>query len=191
MPNFSPAASADDATQTGSTMNLTQAGDISTGVNINGANHAGFRFPSVTIAQGSTVATAKIKLQLSNYSSSGFSISNTTLYGEKVANSAQFTTGANNITGRTRTTATQTSLIDTAAAAQTNGYDVASIVQEIVNQATWASGNALSLLFIGTGTSGARFIRAYMWDYFSGASAAVLEVTTGSASNTTNFFQLF
>lgn len=183
MATFKPAASADDANEvvSGGAMNLTNDGNASATSKIDGTNHAGFRFPNVTVAQGATIASAIFKFdQLNNYTGSG-NLDHTTIYGENVNSSAQFTTTTSNISGRARTTANKAS--NTIGADNTtwvtgSGVDMTAIVQEIINRAGWTSGSALSILFIGDGTAG-NFILPYMWDYFSGFYFANLIITTG------------
>lgn len=178
---FSTGGSGDDANEVVSSgvMNTTGDGTVAAVSRFDGTNHGGFRFAGVTIANGATINNATLKFdQLSFYSSNGAAVSNTTLYGQNADNPINFGVGASDISARARTTANTTgsNLLDTVTAAQTNGYDVAAIVQEIVNRAGWVSGNAMVMLFIGTGTSGSNYIQPYMWDYFSGFYFARLEI---------------
>jgi hypothetical protein len=141
-------ASADDATQNSSgTMSLTGAT-----MQFTASTWMGMRFNSVTIPQGAYIYSAYITFR----ATSTQSVATTpTIYGQNVANATTFTTGANNISSRARTSASVSWNIP----AWTNGnnYNSASIrtiVQEIVNRSDWASGNSLAVL-INTLTAGA------------------------------------
>jgi hypothetical protein len=72
-----------------------------------------------------------------------------TWYGELATNAAAFTTTASDITNRSLTTAT-TVWSGANIGAGDHDLTVTSIVQEIVNQGGWASGNAMALLMYGT-----------------------------------------
>lgn len=185
---FQTAASADDAIEavSGGAVIVTGDGQTAGTHDIAGNNHVGFRFPSVTIAQGATILNAKLYFdQLANYTGTG-TIANVTLYGQNVDNAAQFTTTTSDISSRARTSAFVTAMdADQTPWQVPNGTDVAAIVQEIVNRAGWASGNAMAMLFIGTGTS-LRFIRPYQWDYFSGTYLARLEINKPAAGRPKN-----
>ena len=134
--------SADDAKQTGTAMSLTA------GMTITATTHyVGVRFQNVTVPQGATINSATLTVDLPN--TFGDSPNGVTWYGELATNAAAFTTTASDITNRALTTATTVwsgSDIGTGDKALT----VTSIVQEIVNQGGWASGNAMALLLYGT-----------------------------------------
>ena len=181
------AASADDANQVISSgaVVLTNTG-TEAGAKLDGTNHAGFRFGSIALARNDGIVKAVLKFPtLYNYTGSG-KLTNTTVYGENVANSAQFTTATNNISTRTKTVSRVlgSNLNANAAQFETTGVDVTKIVKEITTRTDWASGNALSILFIGNGTAG-NFVQPYMYDYFSGTYKASLEITTATGTTYT------
>lgn len=193
MATYTTTGSTDDAGEVAAT-NVTSVTLDGTTVDakIHGLNHIGFRFPSITVAQGATVSSAVLKFDLlNNYSGVG-TVSTTTVYGEAADTSAAFAATGSNISGRSRTTASVagSTLNDTNTQFQTTGITVTSIVQEIVNRAGWSSGNALAILFIGNGSSG-NFVQPYMWDYFSGTYLARLTITTGAAATVRSGFAGF
>jgi hypothetical protein len=133
-------ASANDATQTGTTVNLT-----STTLDLSGADWVGQRFSNVTIPQGAYIISADVTFTANNPNAGNFS---TTLYGEAADNSTAFSTSSSNVSSRARTSAA-------AAWSATGNWNVGdventselkTVVQEIVNRAGWASGNSLSIL---------------------------------------------
>lgn len=173
---FTPGASADDAGETGTVVTLTNTQDV-----FNYQNHVGTRFPSVTIPQGTTITAAYVKYNLQNYTGTG--TINGNIYMEASDNSAQYTTAASNVTGRTRSTATIANPVATNGQWETansgKGYPITSLVQEILNRSGWASGNAMSVLLIGNGNASvANNITPYSWDYFSGNQKARLTIDT-------------
>jgi hypothetical protein len=58
-------------------------------------------------------------------------------------------------------------------------WDVTAIVQEIVNRAGWASGNAIALIFIGTGTTSGGANKVYYSYDGAAASAPKLDIVYG------------
>lgn len=178
MATYNTGSSADDAIE------LVSSGAVSitdhgTNNGVKGSNHVGFRFPNVTITQGATITSAVLKFKLANYTGSG-NVDHVTTYAEASDNAAQFTTGTSNISARARTTANiaANTLGATDVVWETNGFSVASLIQEVVNRGGWVSGNALAILFIGDGTAG-NYVYPYQWDYSSGYYTAILTITTG------------
>ncbi len=183
---FYTLASGDDAQQVIST------GAVSTTIQqpvISGLYHVGYRFPGITIPQGTTITSAH--LQTENYASGtdnftgGFD--GVTVKGQAIDNAASFTTTTSDISARSVTTATGQ---DTGPLTNNiwgdltagHGLTVTTIVQEILNRGGWASGNAMAILFKGSGTETDK-ITVYHWDYFSGNQDTRLEIvyTTVSA----------
>ena len=134
-------ASADDAKQNGTAMSLTAVMNVSTAT-----NYLGVRFPNVTVPQGATINSATLTVDVP--STAGDTPAGVTWYGELATNAAAFTTTASDITNRARTTAT-TVWSGTNIGTGDKALAVTSIVQEIVNQGGWASGNAMALLLYG------------------------------------------
>ncbi len=126
-------------------------------VNDGGTNQTvGFRFTNVSIAQGATIGNAYVQFQADETSTGTVNI---TIKGQLSTNAPVFTTTNSSISGRTKTVASKTwspatwTTVGDAGAAQRT-VDVAPIIQEIVNQGGWASGNSIVLIF--TGPSGTR-----------------------------------
>ena len=90
-------ASANDAGQTGTTVNLT-----STTLNLSNEDWVGQRFTNVTIPQGAYIISAYVTFTANNTDAGNFS---TTVYGEAADNSSVFTTSSSNISSRSRTSA--------------------------------------------------------------------------------------
>lgn len=168
------AASTDDAFEgaTG-TMNLTAAnvGAITT---LN--QWAGLRFTNVTVPQGTAIESATLDMNCSTAANDDPVFD---MYGEKAANAGTFTTGSGNISGRTRTTA-KTAVSAIGVGTGFYSVDVKGVVQEIVNQGGWASGNAM--VFILDALTGI----AWQFTSYDGtpANAATLSITwsTGAGS---------
>lgn len=116
----------------------------------------GMRFLNAAIPQGATITTAYLTLRCN--SSSSQTTVNTRIKGEAADDAATFS-DQTDFDGRTRTSA----YIDwDNIAAWTSGTDYASpeiktVIQEIINRAGWASGNALVIF----------------WDDFDGRSTQV------------------
>lgn len=183
MATYKTAASADDANETLlGAVSITDDGAANTNTKLDGTRHVGVRTAGVVIAQGATISSATLNFdQLANYSGIN-AAANTSIYGNKVANAASYSTATNDVTGRVRTTASVaiTGINGTGSASPL--YNVAAIVQEIVNQATWVSGNAMAFMFIGSGVVSTDFIQPYMWDYAGGFYFCNLIVTVAGGA---------
>jgi hypothetical protein len=180
MPNYRNGASADDAHEliSSGAVTLTYTG-ATVDAAISSANPVGVRFPNITIDQGEVITQAILRSELlANYTGSG-NINGVTLYGEDTDNAAAFTTTASDISNRVQTTSNVTNIGATVAQFTTNGINVTTIVQEILDRGGWSNGNAMAMLFIGDGTAADGFVRPYFWDYFSGTYYIRLEITYG------------
>lgn len=128
----------------------------------------GWRFLNVTIPQGATIDDAKITF---NFDGVARDEPDVTFFGEDTDNATAFTTDANNISGRARTTASvawddpQLGVNPGAGDDTRDTPDLKTIVQEIVNRAGWASGNALAILCTSTNGTAERDFGPTMWDY--------------------------
>lgn len=105
---------------------------------------AAMRFTNVPIPQGSTInsATLSIYVHSATYDSPDINI-----FLDDADNSAALTTGLNDFSGRALTTA---SVVWTATNIGTGWKSpgaMTAVVQEVVNRAGWASGNAMTVLF--------------------------------------------
>lgn len=128
----------------------------------------GFRWTNVTIPQGATINSALITLYCANVN--GGTTAKTIWYGEASDNAVTFSnTTAGKPEGRTHTSASVAK--DFATANWTTvGYntsdqiDVTSLVQEIINRAGWASGNALAIVATDNGSANTNYIGHSTYD---------------------------
>lgn len=101
--------------------------------------YAGLRFQSVTgPVSGATINSATITFNVTNINGTP----NTTFYGVDADDPAVWANPGNLPSNATQTTASATGLTATGS----QQVDVASIVQEIVNRAGWASGNDMAFV---------------------------------------------
>ncbi len=146
------AASADDASEVVSS-GIVSISDPS--IDLQDDRIAGFRFDGVEIPQGAKIASAWVQFTSAIFIvGGGTEAAVVDIQGEDADDAAAFTTGAADISRRTRTTATvEWSLPESSgASAWTIGCrgpnqrtpDLATIVQKIVDRAGWASGNAMA-----------------------------------------------
>ncbi len=154
--SFYPTASTDDAlANTGTSTISTATTILHFGSRNPGSWHTGIRFRNVTVANGTVINSALIRLTASVNQSA--TVVNIMTYGEQNAAPAAFTTYAN-FMGRTRTATSQPwSNIPAFAAGAT--YDVLglrAIVQEIVDLGGWASGNDMVLFIEDNGSDAGR-----------------------------------
>ncbi|NIR40025.1 MAG: fibronectin type III domain-containing protein, partial [Actinobacteria bacterium] len=165
------AASTDDAEEEVSSgvMDLTSS-DLELGVE-KSPQRVGLRFPGVTIPQGGWILGASIRFTVDEVDSGTASLE---LRGELSPNAGTYTSGSGDIAGRPLTSARvdwsppDWTTVGASGAAQTTS-DLAPLVQEIVNQSGWSSGNALAFVVTGSGTRTAESSRV--------GPAPVLEVT--------------
>lgn len=113
--------------------------------------HAGVRFTTMVIPQGSTILSAVLRVVASDTVSAG--VVNALVYGHDSDSAAAFSTYAD-FMGRPRTSA---SVAWAAIAAWTTGTsydspDLTAIIQEIVSRPGWVSGNAM-VLFVQNNSS--------------------------------------
>ncbi len=118
-----------------------------------GDQTVGVRFASVEIPQGATITDASLEFTAGNIDTD---VTKLQIYGENntTGNSNTFTTATNDITSRSLTTAdvrwddTSTPLLApwTATDATHTSPDLKTVVQEMVNNANWCGGNAMSFV---------------------------------------------
>jgi PKD repeat protein len=112
----------------------------------------GMRFTSLTIPRGATITKAWIQFQNAVLQST---TTNLVIQGEAVDNAVTFST-SRKVSVRPRTTASASwapvawGVLNEAGANQRTP-DLSAVVQQIVNRAAWASGNAAVILVTGTG----------------------------------------
>jgi hypothetical protein len=109
----------------------------------------GFRWQSVTIPTGATIDTATFHGYIS---STAYDDVHVEVFGDNVGDAAVFTAGSGNydISGRSLTSASVTKDEDAAGSGWYSITGLASIVQEIVDDAGGLSGDALALVMDGT-----------------------------------------
>jgi beta-glucanase (GH16 family) len=125
----------------------------------------GIRFVNVNIPKGALITKAYLQFKVDETSSATTPL---TIIGEASPNAAAFTTALGNISSRLKTIKVvgwSPPAWPTLKAAGTDQRtpNVAPIIQEIVNQSGWASGNSLVMIIIGNG-SGKRVGEAYEVD---------------------------
>jgi hypothetical protein len=130
----------------------------------NNAQVVGLRFTGVKIPKGAAITNAYVQFKTDQTSSKLLKL---VVNGESSANASAFTSAARNVSKRSRTSS---SVIwnplawlktgETGTAQRTP--NLKSIVQEIINQSNWNSGN--SLVIIVTGTTGKRIAKSFEGD---------------------------
>lgn len=120
----------------------------------------GMRFRNVTIPKGATITKAYVTFRASSSQSASASVN---LFAQAADNATAFTTASNNISSRTRTTASVawTSIPSWTLNTNYNTPDLSALVQEVVDRSGWASGNSLAIITQAVLT-GER--EAYTWD---------------------------
>jgi hypothetical protein len=160
----------------------------------NNEHTAAFRFTNVTVPQGSTINSATFKLTAQATYNAGASTISYLVSAEASDNApAMVATGSGenlrSSTGtapRPRTTAVSAAWNQNSVVANTEySIDITSVIQEIVNRAGWASGNAI-LVIVDTNTT----TTLGEWqDYYSydgdPAKAAKLDIDYGSSGQPT------
>ena len=139
-----------------------------------GEQTVGLRFTAMTIPAGATITNAYLTFRAISADSpmNNSDATNLTIRGQLTANAPTFTSTSSNISGRTLTTAAITWVpAPWSAGTDYDSPSITSVVQEIVDQGTWAPGNAIAIIITGTGH---RAARSYNGDP---ANAAELVVT--------------
>jgi PKD repeat protein len=164
-------SSADDAEEAATGGMYLNSSDLE--LVFDGSNQrVGLRFTGVTVPKGATILRAYLQFEAKELQSEA---TNLVVQGLAADNTTTFTTASGNVSTRARTTAAiawspapWTLVGETAANQRTP--DLSAAIQEIVNRAGWASGNALALIVTGTGHRTAR-----AWDS-KAASAPLLHI---------------
>ncbi len=129
----------------------------------------GMRFQGLTVPVGATITSAYLEFT-SDASSGGDGATALTIHGQDDDNPDAFTETDNNITNRTKTTASVAWNPGTWATTTTyQSADISTILQEIVDRAGWVNGN--SMVLIVTGNSGDQ-VRAESHDGENGGDDA-------------------
>ncbi|MFN0162036.1 MAG: DUF4347 domain-containing protein, partial [Burkholderiales bacterium] len=157
------AASSDDAEEEGPTgttpnrmwLNSTDIELLSDfGAPTAGVQKVGLRFTGLAIPVGATITDAYLVFRAiaADAPMTNSDVTSLTLKGQLIGDAPTFTTTSGNISSRALTSASTA----WAPSAWTSGLDynspnLSAVVQEIVNQGTWASGNNLAIIITGTG----------------------------------------
>lgn len=147
-------------------MNMGNNGDL----DIDASDRVGMRFTNVQIPKNANISSAAIEFTATV---NNISAGTKTIQGQAADNPATFTSTTNDVTNRTKTAASVSWTLSNWSANQAyQTVDIKTIVQELVNRAGWASGNAMAFFVYGaTGTRA-----AYNYET-SGQSSPRLKVT--------------
>ncbi|UCG58515.1 MAG: LamG domain-containing protein, partial [Phycisphaerales bacterium] len=147
----------------------------------------GIRFEDIDVPKGSTISQAWVRFDVDE-TKNGTDPVSLIIEGERSPDAVTFTDEDYNISSRTRTTAQVVWVPDdwTATHQKHNTSNIASVIQEIVNQGGWTAGNALVLIISDDPANPSRGIRcAESWN---GAGSNVdqipmlhIEFTSGHA----------
>lgn len=127
------------------------------------------RFLNVTVPQGATVSSATLTLNITSL----VGTPNTTLYGVDADNAAAFADPGNLPSAATKTTA---SADPDPAGTGSKVITITTIVQEIVDRAGWASGNAMAFVVEDNAGSGENYWIAEGYED-AGTAEATLDIT--------------
>lgn len=109
--------------------------------------HSGHHFTGATIPSGATINAATLTL---NCTSTSLDDMYCTIHADDSDSAAAFTSTSYDIGSRTRTTASQSWQQDACGTGDEVSPDFASVVQEVVDRAGWASGNSIAILLISS-----------------------------------------
>ena len=121
---------------------------------LDGSNQTvGMRFNGLTIPPGAIISNAYVQFQADETGTTATSLA---IQGQAADNAAAFTTATNNISSRPRTAASVSSAPPPWTTVGAAGLDqrtpnLAAVVQEIVAQPGWSSGNSLAIIITGSG----------------------------------------
>lgn len=132
---------------------------------------AGFRFDPVTIAQGSTISAATITIDPKSTAQDDVNVA---IHAEDVDDSATWAANGD-VVNRARTTASVAWVADTLGIAPVASPSIVTVIQEIVDRGSWASGNALTILFVGN-QDGVKVLRPETFGS-NAATAPILDIT--------------
>jgi len=115
----------------------------------------GLRFSNLGIPQGSSIQNAYIQFTVDETDVS--QASSLTIWGEATANSTAFTNTINDVSNRVKTNSSQSWsfvdwIVNQVATRDQQTANIASIVQEIVNQGGWAPNNNIAFIIEGQGS---------------------------------------
>ena len=180
--NLQVAAGNDDAREVAGTMYLDEATGIIMPSNSAGT-WAATRFTGVTIPPGSTVTAATYEVDVYTTANDNPDVN---VFADDADNSAQPTTSASNLSGRTTTTASVVWTGTNIGTGWKSPGDLSAVIQEVIDRGGWASGNAITILLDARSTANDFRFRPYE---YNSANAAKLTITytppAGGASSKT------
>ena len=150
-----------------------------------GTQKIGLRFTGMNIPVGATITNAYLVFRAVGADSpmTNSDATSLTLKGQLIGNAPTFTSTSGNISSRALTTASTAWTPSTwSSGSDYNSPDISAVVQEIVNQGAWASGNSLAIIITGTGH---RASQAYDTDP-STAAQLVVTYTVSAAPTVAN-----
>lgn len=165
--NLQVSASADDAYQASSGTMYTSSTNHTTSST---GRYFGHRFLNVTIPAGSTINSATLQIYVGNatYDDIHFTIT-----GEDIDDAPEFTSTAYDISDRIDTAASVNWDADGVGSGWQSSPDLATIIQEIVDRPSWASGN--DIVVIAVTTTGIN-IDERMWEFSGNVYGAKLDI---------------
>ena len=150
-----------------------------------GTQKIGLRFTGMNIPVRATITNAYLVFRAVGADSpmTNSDATSLTLKGQLIGNAPTFTSTSGNISSRALTTAsTAWTPGSWSSGSDYNSPDISAVVQEIVNQGAWASGNSLAIIITGTGH---RASQAYDTDP-STAAQLVVTYTVSAAPTVAN-----
>ena len=158
-----------------------------------GSGYIGLRYTNVTIPQGATIDSAKIQFHVDEVLDNA--ALTVTWRGEAVDSAAEFTSTAFNLTDRAQTTASVDWVVPSWLAVNDEGSaqlsaELKTIVQEIVDRAGWASGNALVLMKLGWSGVGERTAESRDGEQAAAPELQITYSTDKSASGSPSITKL-
>ena len=180
--NLQVGAGLDDAHEDDDNTDFDATGDTveARGNTLQGSRrNAGWRFTSVAITQADTIDAATMVIFAT---STGFDDANVDIFGNDVDNAANFSDEAD-VTDRTLTAASVAWVADSLGFGTETSPEIKTVIQEIINRGSWASGNALVTMFRGKSDVD-KFLTMRSYEGFA-SQAAKLDIDfTGGAPST-------
>ncbi|MBL4868598.1 MAG: VWA domain-containing protein, partial [Pseudomonadales bacterium] len=172
--------SSDDAEQRQNNSMYLGSSDLELMEDGSNSQRVGLRFDTMAIPVGATIESAVIVFTVDYQQSGSLDVEVT---GELV-DTGTFTSSNNNVRSRSRTSASVLWSIASGSPAENvevTSADISTIVQEIVNDSSWASNNAITIIIENDSGSGLREFESYDGD---SSEAPLLRVTynTGPVS---------
>lgn len=153
-----------------------RVGDFDAGLH---SEDSGIRFQNVTIPQGATITAAVLNMR-SNGQALGGGIPATVIRAADADNQGQVVSqAAHDALPRTTAEVAWTPVVWTTGT-RFDSPDIAAVIQEVIDRAGWASGNALTILWednTGAGFQAKNHIYAAARNWGGQANAATLSIT--------------